>query len=106
MAPVPDRASAWLSGRPVPFGHVRGLTPFVPELSRARAVTAPATGRRRHDRAARRSVRRGAEICRALDYPAPSPAGATPWRRATLIAAAVAAIELAVIVVAGVAIFG
>jgi len=41
-----------------------------------------------------------------LDYPAPAPAGATPWRRATLIAAAVAVVELAVIVVAGVAIFG
>ena len=41
-----------------------------------------------------------------MDYPAPAPAGATPWRRATLIAAAVAVVELAVIVVAGVAIFG
>jgi LytR cell envelope-related transcriptional attenuator len=43
---------------------------------------------------------------RALDYPAPSPQGVTPWRRATLIASAIAAVELAVIVVAGVAVFG
>jgi LytR cell envelope-related transcriptional attenuator len=41
-----------------------------------------------------------------LDYPAPSPQGATPWRRATLIASTIAAAELAVIVVAGVAVFG
>ena len=41
-----------------------------------------------------------------MDYPAPSPQAATPWRRATLIASALAAVELAVIVVAGVAIFG
>jgi LytR cell envelope-related transcriptional attenuator len=41
-----------------------------------------------------------------LDYPAPSPAGSTPWRRATLVAATVAVVELAVIVAAGVAIFG
>jgi hypothetical protein len=41
-----------------------------------------------------------------LDYPALSPQGATLWRRATFVASAVAAAELAVIVVAGVAIFG
>jgi hypothetical protein len=41
-----------------------------------------------------------------LDYPVPSPQGATPWRRATLIASTIAAAELAVIVVAGVAVFG
>jgi len=41
-----------------------------------------------------------------LDFPAPSLQDATLWRRATFVAAAVAAAELAVIVVAGVAIFG
>jgi hypothetical protein len=41
-----------------------------------------------------------------LDHPLPSHDGVRPWRTATLIASAVAAAELAVIVVAGVAIFG
>jgi hypothetical protein len=41
-----------------------------------------------------------------LDHPLPSPDGVRPWRTATLVASAVAAAELAVIVVAGVAIFG
>ena len=41
-----------------------------------------------------------------MDYPAPSPAGAARWRRATLVASTVAAVELVVILVAGVVIFG
>lgn len=41
-----------------------------------------------------------------MDFPAPSPRGATPWRTATLVASAVAAVELIVIVGAGVTLFG
>jgi hypothetical protein len=41
-----------------------------------------------------------------LEYPAPAPQGVISWRHATIVASAVAAVELAVIVVAGVAIFG
>ncbi len=41
-----------------------------------------------------------------MDYPAPSPAGAARWRRATLAASTVAAVELVVILVASVVIFG
>jgi hypothetical protein len=41
-----------------------------------------------------------------LDFPAPSLQDATLWKRATLVATGIAAAELAVIVVAGVAIFG
>jgi hypothetical protein len=41
-----------------------------------------------------------------LEHSLPSPDAAAPWRTATLIASAVAALELAVIVAAGVAVFG
>jgi hypothetical protein len=41
-----------------------------------------------------------------LDHPLASPDAVRPWRTATLVASALAALELAVIVVAGVAIFG
>jgi hypothetical protein len=58
-----------------------------------------------HQASSRSGPGRG-ENRRALDFPAPSPQGATLWRRATLIAATLAALELAVIVVAGVTIFG